>query len=144
MNASINQLCLNKDISDPKKLENILMQKHESTLLRKISASFIFFLILMNGCSGTKPLSIGQFAKCPDKPNCISSKSSHSLHMFPSLTYQGTQLKAKNNLLRALESMPRAQVSMNTDKFLHIEYYSNINKEIHNFVKYSRNMNFFL
>jgi len=102
------------------------MQKRESTLLRKTSASFIFFFILMNGCSGTKPLSIGQLAKSPDKPNCISSKSSNSLRMFPPLKYQGTQLKAKNNLLIALESMPRARVSMNTGEFLHIEFTSKI------------------
>ena len=102
------------------------MLKLKLALLKKISTPFIFFFILVNGCSGTKPLSIGQFAKCPDKPNCISSKSSNSLRMFPPLKYQGTQLKAKNNLLIALESMPRARVSMNTGEFLHIEFTSKI------------------
>ena len=102
------------------------MLKLKPAPLRKISTLFIFFFILVHGCSGTKPLSIGQFAKCPDKPNCISSKSSNSLRMFSPLKYKGTKLKAKNNLLRALESMPRARVSMNTNEFLHIEFTSKI------------------
>ena len=83
-------------------------------------------IIFMSGCSGTKPLAIGQFAKCPEKPNCISSKSSQDLHTFPPLKYEGTRLNAKTNLLKALEKMPRARVSTNTDNFIHIEFTSKI------------------
>jgi uncharacterized protein (DUF1499 family) len=95
-------------------------------ILHKVSTLGIFFFIFVNGCSGTKPLSIGQFSKCPDKPNCISSKSSHSQHIIPPLKYQGTKLDAKKNILKILKTMPRAKLSANTNKFIHIEFTSKI------------------
>jgi uncharacterized protein (DUF1499 family) len=78
------------------------------------------------GCSGTKPGSIGQFIDCPDKPNCISSKSMFSAQMLSPLKYKGTKLEAKETLLKVLKSMPRTRVSKNTENFLHIEFTSKI------------------
>ena len=86
----------------------------------------LFLLALLTGCSGSKPGSIGQFIDCPDKPNCISSKSMISAHMLSPLKYKGTKLEAKKALLKVLESMPRTRVSTNTDNFLHVEFTSKI------------------
>ena len=100
------------------------MQLIKKLIPHKILILLIFIFVI--GCSGTKPLSIGQFSKCPDKPNCISSKSSHSQSRIPPLKYQGTQLDAKKRILTILEKMPRTQLLTNTDKFLHVEFTSKV------------------
>jgi uncharacterized protein (DUF1499 family) len=102
------------------------MQKINFVQLGQFYAPFLFFCILINGCSGTKPTSIGQFINCPDKPNCISSKSLSSLHISPPLKYQSTTLKAKKDLLKVIESIPRAKISTNNAKFLHVEFTSKV------------------
>jgi uncharacterized protein (DUF1499 family) len=118
-------ILLLKTIDNIHKTKNILMQKLKLVKLEKLSVIYLFFFILTNGCSGTKPTSIGQFINCPDKPNCISSKSSSSSHT-PPLTYQGSTLKAKKDLLKVIESIARAKVSTNNTNFLHVEFTSKI------------------
>ena len=86
----------------------------------------LVFLIWLIGCSGTVPPTIGQFAKCPDKPNCVSTKSPISLHAIAPLTYKGSQEEAKLKLLEIIKSMPRTHVVTNKDHFLHIEFTSKI------------------
>ena len=103
------------------------MRKFKLIQLGWISILFFCFFILTNSCSGTKPTSIGQFVNCPDKPNCISSKSSSSLHSSPPLKYQGTTLKAKDDLLEVIKSMPRAKVSISDTNFLHVEFFCLLN-----------------
>ena len=105
---------------------NIKTQKPKLKLLSGTWIFFLFLLTFLIGCSGTKPGSIGQFIDCPDKPNCISSKSMISAHMLSPLEYKGTKLEAKETLLKVLESMPRTRVSTNTENFLHIEFTSKI------------------
>ena len=95
-------------------------------LCRKTSVSALFFLILLTGCFGNRPESIGQFVQCPDKPNCVSSKSSISLHKVAPLTYNGTPREAKEILLKILKSMPRTRISIDRDNFLHVEFTSKI------------------
>ena len=91
------------------------MQKITLLLSAKIFIPFIFLIILINGCSGKKPSSIGQFINCPDKPNCISSKNSSNLNISLPLKYQGNMSKAKNSLLKVLKSMPRAKISTDSN-----------------------------
>ena len=105
---------------------NIKIRKSKLKLLSCTWILLLFLLILLIGCSGSKPGSIGQFIDCPDKPNCISSKSMISAHMLPPLKYKGTKLEAKESLLKVLESMPRTRVSTNTENFLHVEFTSKI------------------
>jgi uncharacterized protein (DUF1499 family) len=80
----------------------------------------------MASCAGTKPDSIGQFSECPEKPNCIFSKSSTALHMIAPLIYQSTFPEAKEKLLKVIKSMPRAEIATNKENFLHVEFTSNI------------------
>ena len=105
---------------------NIKTQKSKLKLLSGTWILLLFFLTLLIGCSGTKPGSIGQFIDCPDKPNCVSSKSMFSAQMLSPLKYKGTKLEAKETLLKVLKSMPRTRVSTNTENFLHIEFTSKI------------------
>tara|TARA_B100001123_G_scaffold248630_1_gene277653 strand:+ start:446 stop:862 length:417 start_codon:yes stop_codon:yes gene_type:complete len=87
---------------------------------------FFFFLVFLLGCSGNAPPTLGHFAKCPDKPNCVSSKSTLSLHAIAPLTYKGSQEEAKQKLLEIIKSMPRTQVVTDRENFLHIEFTSKI------------------
>ena len=105
---------------------NIKIRTSKLKLLSGTWILFLFLLILLIGCSGSKPGSIGQFIDCPDKPNCISSKSMISTHMLSPIKYKGTKLEAKETLLKVLESMPRTRVSTNTENFLHVEFTSKI------------------
>jgi len=105
---------------------NIKTQKSKLKLLSGTWILLLFFLTLLIGCSGSKPGSIGQFIDCPDKPNCVSSKSMFSAQMLSPLKYKGTKLEAKETLLKVLKSMPRTRVSTNTENFLHIEFTSKI------------------
>jgi uncharacterized protein (DUF1499 family) len=105
---------------------NIKIRTSKLKLLSGTWILLLFFLTLLIGCSGSKPGSIGQFIDCPDKPNCISSKSMFSTQMLSPLKYKGTKLEAKETLLKVLKSMPRTRVSKNTENFLHIEFTSKI------------------
>ena len=101
--------------------------KTRKSKLKLLSGTLILFLLLLLiGCSGSKPGSIGQFIDCPDKPNCISSKSMISTHMLSPIKHKGTKLEAKEALLKVLESMPRIRVATNTENFLHVEFTSKI------------------
>ena len=101
-------------------------RKPASNLLLKNYAFLIFILVLLANCSGTKPISIGQFHPCPDKPNCVSSKSSLSLHKIAPLTYEGNSKNAREKLLGIINSMPRTQISMDNENFIHVEFTSKI------------------
>jgi len=86
----------------------------------------LLLFILLTSCAGTKPDSIGQFSECPEKPNCIFSKSSTALHMIAPLIYQNSFLEAKEKLLKVIKSMPRTEIATNKVNFLHVEFTSNI------------------
>ena len=101
-------------------------RKPASNLLFKNYVFLIFVLILLLNCSGTKPTLIGQFPPCPDKPNCVSSKSSLSLHKIAPLTYKGNSKDARQKLLGVINSMPRTQISMDNGNFIHVEFTSKI------------------
>ena len=85
-----------------------------------------FFLIFLASCAGTRPDSIGQFADCPDKPNCVSTKSSTTEHKVSPLTYNSSYQKTKNKLLNIVKSMPRSKIVSNKENFLHVEFTSKI------------------
>ena len=86
----------------------------------------LLFFILLASCAGTKPDSIGQFSECPEKPNCIFSKSSTALHMIAPLIYHNSFLEAKEKLLKVIKSIPRAEIATNKEYFLHVEFTSKI------------------
>ena len=90
----------------------------------KIIICLIF--ILLTSCTGTKPDSIGQFAECPDKPNCVSTKSSTTLHKISPLTYNSSLQEAKNKLIEIVKTMPRSKIINNNKSFLHVEFTSQI------------------
>ena len=100
-----------------------------SNNMKNIIKNFIFFLLFLfflSNCSGTKPVSVGQLSPCPDKPNCVSSKSSLETHKIAPITYEGTSHEAQKKMLKVLHSMPRAKIITNKKGFIHIEFTSKI------------------
>ena len=86
----------------------------------------IFVLILLMNCSGTRPTFIGQFSTCPDKPNCVSSKSPVNLHKIAPIIHQGTSQDAREKILEIIKSMPRTKISVDKNNFIHVEFTSKI------------------
>jgi uncharacterized protein (DUF1499 family) len=84
------------------------------------------FLLLFIGCSGSLPASIGDFAPCPESPNCVSTKSSDAEHGIKSFKYLVSREKAKQSLLETVKKMSGAEVKINRDNFVHIEFTSSI------------------
>ncbi|MBT3516681.1 MAG: DUF1499 domain-containing protein, partial [Nitrospina sp.] len=94
-------------------------------LLESISKIIICLIfILLTSCAGTRPDSIGQFVDCPDKPNCVSTKSDVTSHKVSPLTYKSSLQEAKNKLIKIVKSIPRSQIINNNESFLHVEFTS--------------------
>ena len=96
-------------------------------ILESISKTIICLIfILLTGCAGTKPDSIGQFVDCPDKPNCVSTKSSTTSHKISPLTYMSSLQEAKNKLIKIVKMLPRSKIINNNESFLHVEFTSQV------------------
>ena len=87
--------------------------------------------IILSSCFGGTPLSIGLFASCPEKPNCISTKSSSPANFAKPIYFQGTYVTAKQDLLIAIKSFESAQVKIELNQFIHVEFYLNEPGVIH-------------
>ena len=90
----------------------------------------VFVVLLMGvgltACSGIIPSTIGQFAECPSKPNCVSSKSVISDHKISPLGYNGSTDNARDSLLRLIKSMPRTNIVSEKESLIHVEFTSEI------------------
>lgn len=93
-----------------------------------IFKTFIVMLIIFtfSACSKKTTSIIGKFAECPDKPNCVSSKSADSQHAIDPIYYKGSQEDSKNSLLLIIGSLPRAKVVSTDDNFIHVEFTSKL------------------
>ena len=86
--------------------------------------------IILSSCSGRAPLTIGQFARCPEKPNCVSTKNSSVANSIEPIYYKGAHNKAKEGLLLAIKTFESAKIKKELDQFIHVEFTSNIFKFI--------------
>ncbi|MDA8560686.1 DUF1499 domain-containing protein [Nitrospinae bacterium] len=87
---------------------------------------FIKISIILSSCSGVVPLTIGQFARCPEKPNCVSTKNSSIENTVKPIFYKGSHENAKQNLLLAIKKFGSAKVKKELDQFIHVEFTSDI------------------
>ena len=83
-------------------------------------------LVLLGGCTGKRPASVGRFAACPDSPNCVSTKAPDATHRIEPIRYTGSKAEAKQKLLAVLASFPRAQTITEEEDFIHVEFTSRI------------------
>ena len=87
---------------------------------------FVKLSIILSSCSGVVPLTIGQFARCPEKPNCVPTKNSSIENTIKPIFYKGSHENAKQNLLLAIKTFGSAKVKKELDQFIHVEFTSNI------------------
>jgi uncharacterized protein (DUF1499 family) len=78
------------------------------------------------GCSGKVPATLGQFAPCPDSPNCVSTKATDDAHAIEPIPYSATKASAKKRLLEIIRSLPRSQVVTDDPNYLHVEFTSGV------------------
>lgn len=87
----------------------------------------ILLVLLLSACAGERPptlgLQSGRLASCPQRPNCISSTAEGEQQIAP-IVYAGSRDAARERLLRAVRSEPRAALVTRQDDYLHVEFAS--------------------
>jgi uncharacterized protein (DUF1499 family) len=87
---------------------------------------FVKISIILSSCTGGVPLTIRQFARCPEKPNCVSTKNSSIANTIEPIYYKGSHKNAKKDLLLAIKTFESAKIKKEIDQFIHVEFTSNI------------------
>ncbi len=91
---------------------------------------FLYFylanFLALSGCAGNPPTSLGQFAACPDSPNCVSTQATDEKHAIDPIPFPGTKAEAKKRLLTIIHSLPRTRVVEDKPDYLHVEFTSRI------------------
>jgi len=65
---------------------------------------------------------LGRLALCPQTPNCVSSLAGEREDaQIEPLTYTGEQSEAQAALVAVLENLPRTQVMLERDDYIHAE-----------------------
>jgi uncharacterized protein (DUF1499 family) len=81
--------------------------------------------LLMLGCSGTRPSSLGvkegKLMPCPDSPNCVSTQSENPRHKIDPLVYTGSINEVRESLERIVGAMPRTNVVQAEKEYIHVE-----------------------
>ncbi len=94
----------------------------------KALSSVLSLGLLVAGCTGTRPMSLGvhdgKLAPCPASPNCVSSQSSDKDHAVEPFPFTGTPVEAMAKLKVVLSTMPRARIVTATENYLHAEFTS--------------------
>ena len=81
--------------------------------------------VLMVGCSGTRPSSLGvregKLAPCPSSPNCVSTQSTDAKHRIDPLVYTTSIEEARDSLEKIVGAMPRSRVVRLEEDYMHVE-----------------------
>lgn len=95
--------------------------------MKKINLIIMLNLILLTGCSGTKPelgINNDKLMPCPETPNCVSSQTANEEHYIKPIIFTGTQKEARARLLNILESEKRTKVITTRDNYIRAEFTS--------------------
>lgn len=86
--------------------------------------------MVMTGCSGGKPDSIGtqngRLSGCPDSPNCVSSYSADEKHRVLPLRLAGDMSGKWQELTAVINNMPRTTVIQQTKQYIHAQCRSRV------------------
>lgn len=82
--------------------------------------------LTLTGCAGKPPTHLGQFAPCPDSPNCVSTQATDEKHAIDPIPYAGTKTKAKRRLLEIIHSLRQARLISAKEDYLHVEFVSQV------------------
>ena len=83
--------------------------------------TIISFSILISACAGKAPTTIGQFAVCPETPNCVSTKNINTKNYILPIYYKGSLDSAKRFLLLAIKPIKSVSIKKELEQFIHIE-----------------------
>lgn len=87
-------------------------------------------MILLAGCSSKTPDNLGyndgQFAPCPDSPNCVSSQASDERHAIAPIKAHGSESKVMVDLTNTIEAMFGGKVVETDGPYLRAEFTSNV------------------
>ena len=88
--------------------------------------TIISFSIIISSCAGKAPTTIGQFAICPETPNCVSTKNINTKNYISPIYYKGSLDSAKRFLLLAIKPIKSVSIKKELEQFIHIEVTSKI------------------
>ncbi len=88
--------------------------------------TIISFSIIISSCAGKAPTTIGQFAVCPETPNCVSTKNINTKNYISPIYYKGSLDRAKRFLLLAIKPIKSVSIKKELEQFIHIEVTSKI------------------
>ena len=88
--------------------------------------TIISFSIIISSCAGKAPTTIGQFAVCPETPNCVSTKNINTKSYIPPIYYKGSLDSAKRFLFLAIKPINSVSIKKDLERFIHIEVTSKI------------------
>ena len=66
-------------------------------------------------------VSAGRLARCPEKPNCVSSQAADAARLIVPISYSGTATEMLARLKSILTTMPRVTVITESEGYLHAE-----------------------
>jgi uncharacterized protein (DUF1499 family) len=79
-------------------------------------------------CSSKRPGNIGLvdggLRKCPQSPNCVSSRAADGRHGIAPITFSGPVEAAREKLVSVIASMPRAKIAESAGPYLRAEFSS--------------------
>jgi len=91
---------------------------------------FMATTILLSGCSGTRPTSLGvkdgRLSACPKSHTCVSTYALDKQHRIESFKYYGLPDDAVEKLKRIILSMKRTKIVTSTGEYIHAEFTSAI------------------
>jgi len=88
--------------------------------------TIISFSIIISSCAGKAPTTIGQFAVCPETPNCVSTKNINTKNYILPIYYKGSLDSAKRFLFLAIKPINSVSIKKDLERFIHIEVTSKI------------------
>ena len=68
----------------------------------------------------------GRLVQCPTKPNCVNSQAKDKEHFIEPILARGTQLEAKEHLLKILNVMKRSEIKVSGNDYIRAEFTSMI------------------
>lgn len=80
----------------------------------------------VSGCAGNPPSNLGQFAPCPESPNCVSTQAKDETHAIAPILYSADRKSAQQRLLKIIHSLPRTGVVVERGDYFHVEFTSRI------------------
>jgi uncharacterized protein (DUF1499 family) len=98
-----------------------------SRVMNKLNPVVLVSLILLTGCSGTKPdlgVNNGELMPCPKTPNCVNSQAADEGHYIKPLHFSGTRQEAKERLLQILKSEKRTKILAAHEHYIRVEFTS--------------------